>query len=64
MMLGHMANAGTMYRSNEPALVADDRDLSAALAEAVAALPQGIYRSAERNISEPPIARQSSRPTT
>nr|MDQ6913271.1 methyltransferase domain-containing protein [Verrucomicrobiota bacterium] len=54
MMLGHMANAGTMYRSNEPALVADDRDLSAALAEAVAALPQGIYRSAERNISEPP----------
>ncbi|MEY2531618.1 MAG: hypothetical protein QOI96_1703, partial [Verrucomicrobiota bacterium] len=53
MMLGHMANAGTMYRSNEPALVADDRDLSAALAEAVAALPQGIYRSAERNISEP-----------
>ena len=54
MMLGHMANAGTMYRSNEPALVADDRDLSFALAEAVAALPQGIYRSAERNISEPP----------
>lgn len=53
MMLGYMANAGTMYRSNEPALVADDRDLSAALAEAVAALPQGIYRSAERNISEP-----------
>ena len=53
MMLGHMANAGTMYRSNEPALVADDRDLSAALAEAVAALPEGIYRSAERNISEP-----------
>ena len=40
MMLGHMANAGTMYRSNEPALVADDRDLSAALAEAVAALPR------------------------
>jgi N12 class adenine-specific DNA methylase len=52
MMLGHMANAGTMYRSNEPALVADDRDLSAALAEAVAALPRGIYRSAERSTSE------------
>ena len=52
MMLGHMANAGTMYRSNEPALVADDRDLSAALAEAVAVLPRGIYRSAERNASE------------
>jgi N12 class adenine-specific DNA methylase len=54
MMLGHMANAGTMYRSNEPALVADERDLSAALAEAVTALPRGIYRSAERNTSEPP----------
>jgi N12 class adenine-specific DNA methylase len=52
MMLGHMANAGTMYRSNEPTLVADERDLSAALAEAVTALPRGIYRSAERNISE------------
>ncbi len=48
MMLGQMANAGTMYRSNEPALVPDDRDLAAALAEAVAALPQGIYRRAER----------------
>src|ERR1019366_7076511 len=53
MMLGRMANAGTMYRSNEPALVADDRDLSAALAEAVAALPRGIYRSEERNTAEP-----------
>ena len=48
MMLGQMANAGTMYRSNEPALVPNDRDLAAALAEAVAALPQGIYRRAER----------------
>ena len=28
MMLGQMANAGTMYRSNEPALVPDDRDLA------------------------------------
>src|ERR1700681_3088500 len=54
MMLGYMASAGTMYRSNEPALVADDRDLSAALAGAVAALPRGIYRSAERNTSESP----------
>src|SRR6266540_3053194 len=54
MMLGHMANAGTMYRSNEPALVADERDLPAALGEAAASLPRGIYRSAERNTSEPP----------
>jgi N12 class adenine-specific DNA methylase len=48
MMLGRMANAGTMYRTNEPALVPDGRDLASALAEAVAALPQRIYRAAER----------------
>jgi N12 class adenine-specific DNA methylase len=48
MMLGRMAHAGTMYRSNEPALVPDGRDLASALAEAVAALPQGIYRRAEQ----------------
>ncbi len=47
MMLGRMAHAGTMYRSNEPALVPDGRDLASALAEAVAALPQRIYRRAE-----------------
>ncbi len=49
MMLGRVANSGTMYRSNEPALVPDDRELSTALAEAVAALPRGIYRAPERN---------------
>ncbi len=49
MMLGRMANAGTMYRSNEPTLVPDERELSAALAEAVATLPHGIYRAVERN---------------
>ncbi len=46
MMLGHMANAGTMYRSNEPALVPDGRDLAEALREAITSLPQGIYRAA------------------
>ncbi len=58
MMLGQMANAGTMYRSNEPALVPDGRDLASALAEAVAALPRGIYLAAEQEISQlqsPPI---------
>ena len=49
MMLGRMANAGTMYRNNEPALLPDDRDLATALAEAVALLPHGIYRAAKRN---------------
>ena len=49
MMLGEMALAGTMYCSNEPALVPDDRELARALAEAVSRLPQGVYRAAERN---------------
>jgi N12 class adenine-specific DNA methylase len=44
MMLGRMANEGTMYRQNEPALISDGRELAAALREAVAVLPQGIYR--------------------
>ena len=51
MMLGHMANAGTMYRSNEPALVPDGRDLGDALREAVGALPEGIYRAVETNLT-------------
>lgn len=48
MMLGDMANAGTMYRSNEPALIADGRDLASAMREAIAALPEGVYRAAEK----------------
>ena len=51
MMLGHMANAGTMYRSNEPALVPDGRDLASALREAIAELPEGIYRAVETNLT-------------
>ncbi len=47
MMLGHMANSGTMYRRNEPALVPDGRDLAEALREAIASLPQGIYRAVQ-----------------
>jgi N12 class adenine-specific DNA methylase/TolA-binding protein/predicted O-methyltransferase YrrM len=48
MMLGRMAYAGTMYRSNEPALLPDGRNLGSALAEAVATLPRGIYRAGDR----------------
>ena len=44
MMLGRMANEGTMYRQNEPALIPDGRELAVALREAVAALPHGIYK--------------------
>ncbi len=46
MMLGHMANAGTMYRRDEPALTPDGRDLAEALREAITSLPQSIYRAA------------------
>jgi N12 class adenine-specific DNA methylase len=60
MMLGSMANAGTMYRQNEPALVPDGRDLASALHEAIAELPQGIYQDREqtnapRNVVEEAI---------
>ena len=48
MMLGRMANEGTMYRQNEPALVSDGRDLSVALREAVGALPQGVYQTRQQ----------------
>jgi N12 class adenine-specific DNA methylase len=51
MMLGHMANAGTMYRSNEPALVSDGRDLASALRNAIAALPEGVYRAVQNNVT-------------
>ncbi|MGI8436942.1 MAG: hypothetical protein ACR2NX_08575, partial [Chthoniobacterales bacterium] len=46
MMLGQMANAGTMYRSNEPALAPDGRNVAEALREAITSLPEGIYRAA------------------
>jgi hypothetical protein len=47
MILGHMANAGTMYRSDEAALIPDGRDLSSALREAVNRLPPSIYQHTE-----------------
>ena len=46
MMLGQMATAGTMYRSNEPALIPDGRDLGDELRDAIESLPQEIYRTA------------------
>jgi N12 class adenine-specific DNA methylase len=44
MMLGTMRLARGMYRDGEPVLAADDRELSKALSEAVAQLPQNIYK--------------------
>ena len=51
MMLGTMAHESSMYRQNEPALISDGRNLADTLREAVAALPQGIYRALEQNAS-------------
>ena len=60
MMLGHMANAGTMYRSNEPALVPDDRDLVGRAARSsgcVAArnLPRAEQTTSRRRVAAEPI---------
>lgn len=46
MMLGQMANSGTMYRSNEPALVSDGRNLGDALRNAINLLPRKVYHAA------------------
>ncbi|MGV3532011.1 MAG: DEAD/DEAH box helicase family protein [Chthoniobacteraceae bacterium] len=51
MMLGTMALASTMYRAGEPALIADGRDLAAALRDAVVVLPKGIYRAPDQSNS-------------
>ncbi len=53
MMLGRMRLSGRMYRDNEPTLESDKRDLSEALAQVVARLPQNIYESQARQVAEP-----------
>ena len=54
MMLGNMRPEGTMYRNNEAALTPDGGTWRKHLREAIAALPQGIYRSREHdNLSRP-----------
>jgi N12 class adenine-specific DNA methylase len=59
MMLGSMANAGTMYRESEPALVSDGRDLAKALREAIAQLPQGIYQEREQTNSPKAVIKKA-----
>lgn len=50
MMLGEMRSEGSMYRANEPALVArKGDDISELLAEAIQNLPENVYST----ISEP-----------
>ena len=48
MMLGEMRLEGRMYRRHEPTLVGSGRALEEQLAEAVARLPQDVFRSADR----------------
>jgi N12 class adenine-specific DNA methylase len=45
MMLGTMRVGRGLYRNDEPFLEPDERDLSAALAQAVERLPQNIYEA-------------------
>jgi N12 class adenine-specific DNA methylase len=52
MMLGTMRLARGMYRQGEPMLVPDERDLVAALAQAVGRLPQNIYQAQAARVSE------------
>jgi N12 class adenine-specific DNA methylase len=56
MMLGTMANAGTMYRQDEPTLIPGRRELGVALREAVARLPQGIYENREQTNTSRPVS--------
>jgi len=52
MMLGTMRLARGMYRDSEPVLAADDRELDAALTEAVTRLPQSIYQAETKSVTE------------
>jgi N12 class adenine-specific DNA methylase len=45
MMLGTMRLTRGLYSNDEPTLVPDERDLGAALAEAVGKLPQNMYQA-------------------
>src|SRR4051812_4309253 len=53
MMLGTMRLAGRMYRDNEPTLEPDGRDLSEALAQAIARLPHNICQAQSQQVTEP-----------
>jgi len=50
MMLGEMRLEGRMYQRNEPTLVATSRDLSKALADAVALLPENVYQPVQHSL--------------
>jgi N12 class adenine-specific DNA methylase len=52
-MLGKMELKGTMYRLNEPALVSDGRDLTLALTDTLARLPERVYEGQTQTVSVP-----------
>jgi N12 class adenine-specific DNA methylase len=51
MMLGQMRLARGLYSNDEPTLVPDERDLGAALAQAIERLPQNIYEAQDRQVA-------------
>lgn len=52
MMLGEMRAAGSMYRADEPALIArDGQNTGELLKEAIQRLPEGIYREEVRDLA-------------
>jgi N12 class adenine-specific DNA methylase/adenine-specific DNA methylase len=55
MMLGEMRLAGRMYQRNEPTLENDGRDLAKALSDAIAQLPEAIYRENKIVIESPGV---------
>ncbi len=55
MMLGRMRLTGRMYRDHEPTLEPDGRNLTEALAQAIARLPQAIYESPTRRVAAPSL---------
>ncbi|MCI0535538.1 MAG: N-6 DNA methylase [Verrucomicrobiales bacterium] len=58
MMLGEMRLEGRMYRSADPTLVSNGRDLAEQLAEAIALLPKDIFHP-QRSEINPPLLDQS-----
>ena len=55
MMLGYMADAGKMYRGNEPTLMPDGRDLTVALREPSPRCRRMSMRSGSSRTREPPV---------
>ena len=55
MMLGEMRLEGRMYRSAEPTLVGDGRDLAEALARAIVSLPPNVFEPIETQVQGPVV---------